>query len=107
MDEKIERIRRSLRDAAPPPPRPPEKMTAEKVEFNFRIYWTKMTISWSAERRATVRQQANAIIQMGDFEDNLIEKRYHLGLEDVPEQMHSGASLLALVEVLNALDSME
>jgi hypothetical protein len=84
-----------------------EAMTAAKVDFSFRIYWTKMTRKWTAERRAQVRQQVLTITQSANFDNNMIEKRYTLPLDDVPEQTHSGASLLALLEVLAALDAVE
>lgn len=92
---------------APESKKSAELMTASKVDFNFRIYWTKMMLKYPAEKRIEARSKAQAIIQQADFEDNLIEKRYHLPLEGIPEVTHSGASLLALIEVLNALDRME
>lgn len=88
-------------------PKTYERMTSAKVDFSFRIYWTKMTRQWVASRRAEVRQVVRALTQSPDFEKNLIEKRYRLSLEDIPEQSHSGASLLALLDVLDALDQME
>lgn len=88
-----------------PSTRPPEPMTAPKVGFSFRIYWTKMGRNWSTDRREQVRQAVLAITQASDFDPNLIEKRYTLALDDIPEQTHSGTSLLALLDVLAALDA--
>lgn len=87
--------------------RPAEKLTDSKVDFSFRIYWTKMARHWSAERRAEVRGQVLLITQAADFSQNLIEKWYSLPLDEVAEKTHSGASLIALLEVLAALDSLE
>jgi hypothetical protein len=92
---------------AEPSRRQAEAMTAPKVAFSLRIYWTKMTRKWSAARRQSVRQQVLTITQNPDFNNNMVEKRYTLPLDDIPEQTHSGASLLALLEVLAAFDTLE
>ena len=84
-----------------------EAMTTPEVDFSFRIYWTKMTRKWSAEQRVSARKQVLVITEAGNFDRNLIEKRYTLPLEDIPEKTHSGASLMALLEVLDALDAIE
>lgn len=89
----------------PPPPRY-EQMTEQKIRFNFQVYWTKMGIAWSAEQRQTIRQQALALTTAPNFEPNGIEKRYVLPVEGLPEQSHSGASLLVLIEVLRAFDAL-
>lgn len=94
-------------DSIEPSPKKAEPMTANKVDFGFRIYWTKMTLRWDKARRAAVRQQVEQLTQATDFQHNLLEKRYNLELEDIPEKTHSGASLVALLEVLAALDTME
>lgn len=95
------------RDDDEPPKKTAEKMTAPKVDFSFRVYWTKMTLSWPAERRAEVRAMVKAITDDENFDRNLITKQYTLPLDDIPEQTHSGASLMALLDVLAALDKTE
>jgi len=82
-------------------------MTIPKIDFSFRIYWTKMSRKWTAARRAEVRAQVQVITTGPAFDRNLIEKRYALPLPEVPEATHSGASLMALLEVLDALDAVE
>lgn len=89
-----------------PPPKA-EPMTESKVDFSFRIYWTKVTRSWNRARREEVRQQVQTITHAPAFHRNLIDKRYNLPLEEIPEKNHSGASLIALLEVLDALDAIE
>lgn len=86
-----------------------EAMTPAKVGFNFRVYWTKMLLqrAWTAEERAAVRAQVLDITSKPSFESNLIVKQYALPLAGIPESSHSGASLLALLEVLDALDHIE
>jgi hypothetical protein len=49
--------------------------------MGYRLYWTKMALGWDAERRYRVY--------------------------DLDEQAHSGASILALADVLHALDKFE
>jgi len=88
-------------------PRRAEPMTASKVDFSFRIYWTKMTRLWATDQRHATRQQVLQITQAPAFTANLIEKRYALSLDGIPEITHSGASLLALLAVLDALDALE
>lgn len=83
-----------------------ENLTSAKVDFNFRIYWTKMGLKWSAAQRATIREQVLTVVQASGFDPNLIEKQYQLPLEGIPEVSHSGTSLLALLTVLNALDTV-
>lgn len=104
----MDKLRRLLQNKAPEP-QLFEEMTAEKVDFNFQVYWTKMVIEakWSTERRVEVREQVQNIVNQEGFQNNLINKQYELRLADIPEQKHSGASLLMLLKVLNAFDSYE
>ncbi|MFP4321994.1 MAG: hypothetical protein ACLFTK_06030 [Anaerolineales bacterium] len=82
-------------------------MTAQRVAFSFRVYWTKLARTWSAEERIHARDQALVLVQAPGFQDNLIEKRHYLALPGVPETHHSGTSLRALLDVLDALDTAE
>lgn len=84
-----------------------EPMTTAKVDFSFRIYWTKMTRTWSSAQRDAARQQVLPITEQADFDRNLIAKQYTVHLADIPENQHSGASLMALLDVLAALDAAE
>lgn len=78
-----------------------EKMTEAKVDFSFRIYWTKIGRAWDLERIRTLQSEVKAVTNQVDFEKNLIDRRYVVSSLD--EQAHSGASLLALLDVLAAL----
>jgi hypothetical protein len=91
--------------SAGPEPAPPEPLSREKIEAGYRLYWTKMALRWDAERRAQVAQDLAAALQAPDFEANALERRFHVRGAD--DQAHSGASLLALEEVLQALDAYD
>ncbi|MBI5931856.1 MAG: hypothetical protein HY862_21280 [Chloroflexi bacterium] len=80
-------------------------MTEARIDFGFRIYWTKMATKWDMARIRDMRARVIAVTQQPDFEKNLIERRFKV--EGLDELAHSGASLLALIEVLNALETYE
>ncbi len=87
----------------PIPPGTP--MTEARIDFGFRIYWTKMATKWDMGRVRDMKTRVIEATQQPDFEKNLIERRFRV--EGLDEQAHSGASLLALIEVLNALETYE
>ncbi len=89
----------------PPPPASPEPLTAERIDTGYRLYWTKTALAWDDERRALIAERVSAVIAGPDFENNALERRFRVdGLDDLA---HSGASLLALAEVLRALDAFD
>lgn len=80
-----------------------EPMSEQKVDFSFRIYWTKIGRQWDLTHIRALRPRVEAITAHPEFEKNLIDRRYRVeGLDDLA---HSGASLLALLEVLDALEN--
>lgn len=106
MEDWLRMLQGNRPDDEPEPPKKWEQMTTPKVNFNYQVYWTKMALGWSKERRDEVREQVLTITRQEDFQSNLLEKRYHLPLADIPEQMHSGASLDVLLAVLAAYDNI-
>jgi hypothetical protein len=80
-------------------------MTEARIDFGFRIYWTKMATQWERTRVDEMLKRMAAVTQQPDFAKNLIERRYKV--EGLDEQAHSGASLLALIEVLTALQAYD
>lgn len=94
-----------------PDPKPPEPLSANRIDAGYRLFWTKLALTWDPSRRAAIAKEIAAIIDRPDFENNALERRYRVaGLDDdAPEgaDAHSGASLLALAEVLRALDAYE
>lgn len=81
-----------------------EAMTEEKVDFSLRLYWTKISReeSWDVARVRALRPKVQAVTEQPGFQKNLIDRRYHV--ESLDERAHSGASLLALLAVLDALE---
>ena len=95
----------TLPDDKPKPlPRPAEPLTAPKIDFAYSIFWTKMARTWDAERRRLMAGRVAVLVSALDFEANALERKYRLeGLDDLA---HSGASLLALQKVLEALEKV-
>ncbi len=88
-----------------PAPKPPEPLSAGKIDAGYRLYWTKTALTWDDDRRAQIAERVAAAVADPDFEDNMLERRFTV--EGLDDSAHSGASLLALVEVLRALDAYE
>lgn len=78
-------------------------MTEHQVDMSFRVYWTKIARLWEIERIQQIKLLVEQFVTQPDFEKNMIQRRYHL--EQLDNQSHSGASLLALLEVLKALEN--
>ena len=88
-----------------PDPKPPEPLDADKIDTGYRLFWIKQALTWDAGRRATIAQAVAVVVAAPEFEANALERRFEVAGLD--EQAHSGASVLALVEVLRALDAFE
>ena len=88
-----------------PAPKPPEPLSADKIDAGYRLYWTKMALTWDDDRRTQITERVAAAVAAPDFEDNMLERRFTV--EGLDDSAHSGASLLALVAVLRALDAYE
>ncbi len=84
-----------------PPRRPAEPLTAPKIDFAYSIFWTKTARAWDDNRRRLMAERVAALVNSPGFTANAFERNYRLeGLDDLA---HSGASLLALQKVLEAL----
>ncbi|MBI3241417.1 MAG: hypothetical protein HYZ49_03895 [Chloroflexi bacterium] len=95
----------SLDDKSKPPPRPAEPLTAQKIDFAYSIFWTKLARTWGVERRRLMAGRVASVVTSPGFEANALERNYRIeGLDDLA---HSGASLLALQKVLEALGKAE
>jgi len=70
--------------------------------FAYRVAWTKEARTWDAERRAAIAEALRHVLRASDFLPNTYARRFLVpGLDDVH---HSGASLVALRDVLDALE---
>ncbi len=92
-----------------PPLTTPQKADAEReqriasrdrVDYSYAVFWMKNARLWDHPKREAVEQHVNVLINSPDFDANFYERRY--ALEGV-EGSHSGASLIALRKVLEAL----
>lgn len=97
----MKKLRQLFKSQSPEPTPKHEAMTEKKVDFSFRIYWTKIGRVWDMHHIQTLQYAVKSVTSQPDFQKNLIDRRYHVA--DLDEQAHSGASLLALLEVLDAL----
>ena len=97
--------RRMMDDDPLPERQPPEPLSDERIAAGYRMFWTKMALGWDAARRQHIAGRLAVVLDAPGFEDNALERRFRV--PDLDEQAHSGASLLALAEVLRALDNFD
>ena len=72
----------------------------DRVDYSYSIFWTKNARQWDKQKRDDALQRVNALIQSPEFAANPYQRNYQLeGIEG----SHSGASLIALQKVLEAL----
>lgn len=79
--------------------------SSPRPDFSYRVYWTKMARSWSADRRRTIRNAVQEVVDDEEFKPNAFERRYQV--EALGEGSHAGASLRALLDVIDALQAYE
>jgi hypothetical protein len=82
-------------------------ITEVGIDFSLRIYWMKISTEqkWTLERIHELRDKVLPVVQASEFEKNLIERRYTV--EGLDERAHSGASLMALLDVLYGLEQFD
>ncbi|HLF00622.1 MAG TPA: hypothetical protein VI547_01505 [Anaerolineales bacterium] len=85
------------------PTRPPaEPLTEGRIDFAYAVFWTKTVRGWDAGARQQIAARLTALVESPDFLNNAFERKYTIeGLDDLA---HSGASLLALRKVLQAME---
>ena len=80
----------------------PEPLTERNIDFSYTVYWLKIAREWDADKRRLIADRVRAITLSEDFLNNAFERKYTIeGLDDLA---HSGASLVALRKVLEALE---
>lgn len=79
-------------------------LTEDRVDFSLRIYWMKIATAqkWTPAKIAVLQRQAQYVAAQPDFEKNLMARRYQI--EGLDNLAHSGASVLALLDVLAGLE---
>lgn len=75
-----------------------------RVDYSYRVFWTKHARYWNADKRRALRERLGVLMSDAEFEANAFERCYQV--EGVDGE-HSGASLLALAQVLEALDAAD
>lgn len=96
MRDWLRRLRRSTTT------QPAQSETASgRADYAYRVFWMVQARTWDAGRRRLVLSAARGAIASAEFEPNAFERRYRI--EGV-EGKHAGASLIALIQVLEALD---
>ena len=77
--------------------------TASNLEYSYRVYWMTIARGWDTSRRRQVRATVEAVTHLPGFLPNELLRRYPVPqIDDLP---HAGASLVALLEVLEALEA--
>lgn len=89
-------------EGQPPPRKPAEPMSEQKIDFAYTVYWTKTAREWDADRRKLIAGRVAALIGSPDFLNNAFERKFQM--EGLDNNGHSGASLIALQKVLAAMD---
>jgi hypothetical protein len=93
----------------PSPSNTPQQIDAEReqrvasrdrIDYSYTVFWMKHARLWDAAKREAVMQQLAELIASTDFGANFYQRTYTLAEVD---GAHSGASLLALQKVLEAL----
>ena len=74
--------------------------TRDRVDYSYTVFWTKNARLWDKQKRADMLQRVNTLIRSPEFSANPYNRNYTL--EGV-DGSYSGASLLALQKVLEAL----
>lgn len=72
----------------------------DRVDYSYTVFWTKNARLWDKAKREAVVQRLTTLIESADFDANFYHRIYTLA---EVEGAHSGASLLALQKVLDAL----
>jgi len=77
--------------------------SSSSLAYSYRVYWTNMARSWGPERRRQVRAAVEAVTRTPGFTPNERLRRYPV--PQIDDLRHAGASLVALLEVLGALEA--
>ncbi len=72
----------------------------DRIDYSYTVFWTKNARLWDTAKREAIARHLSKLIASDDFDANFYQRTYTL--TDV-DGAHSGASLLALQKVLEAL----
>lgn len=77
-----------------------ERLDAVSSDFAYRVFWTGEVRKWEENRIAEVHAALEEVIIQDNFNENEVMRKYHL--PELDREAHSGVSLRALSEVLEA-----
>ncbi len=77
-----------------------EPEDAPDPAFAYTIFWTKQVRSWSRERQLRVHQEVRKLVAAEGFTANRYLRTYLI--PELDDLAHAGASLTALLRVLDA-----
>lgn len=77
----------------------------DAAEYSYTVHWTKVARDWGRAKREEVRLAVLEMTRRPEFRPSRLERRYVVPTVD--GQAHAGASLLALLAVLEAIDRAE
>jgi hypothetical protein len=72
-------------------------------EYAYTVHWLNEARGWSQARRTEVRRAVARVISESDFTDEPYKRKYVL--TQIDSSPHAGASLAALLKVLEALEN--
>ena len=75
------------------------------VSFSYRLFWTKQVRDWPEEKRIRVDGQVQELLRSPEFTSNAYNREY--GLPEADDQLHAGASIESLAQVLLAFREFE
>ena len=106
-----EALRRLLGNTPKPGRRAAQPMDTDAVGRSYRFFWLGLARQWDARSRQEVATAIAPVIDAPGFEKNSLERLYHVpglaALAGVDERPYSGASLVALRDVLAALEGQQ
>ena len=74
-------------------------------DYAYTLYWTRLTMDWDPVRRSEIASSVEAVVSEPSFRPNESYRVY--SVPDLDGSAHSGASLLALMQVLTAFERIE
>jgi hypothetical protein len=86
----------------PPPRKPAEPLTEQRIDFAYTIFWTKMVRTWNEEKRKAIAARVARLTASPEFVNNAFERKFEV--EGLDGLAHAGASIVALKKVLEAFE---
>lgn len=76
---------------------------ASPSEFSYTVHWTGLVQSWDDRRRRDTLTALRRALEDAEFLPTEFERKYLV--PEVDDAPHAGASLMALLRVLEALET--